>query len=122
MFNVPGGASRRVGVGFGRRRRKEHTLNVFKRTAAGALLTTVLATAAVAQSAAIDGVVDKINSATITLKHGPAPSLGFKEGVTMMYQVKDPAMIKDLKAGDKVKFEAEDDDAGFVVSKIQKSK
>ena len=100
---------------------KEHTLKVFKRMAAGALMT-VMATAALAQSAVIEGVVDKISSANITLKHGPAPSLGFKEGVTMMYQVRDPAMIKDLKAGDKVKFEAEGDDAGFVVTTIQKSK
>jgi Cu/Ag efflux protein CusF len=101
---------------------KEHRLNDFKRTAAGALLMTVLATTAVAQSAVIEGVVDKINAANITLKHGPAPSLGFKEDVTMVYHVRDPAMIKDLKAGDKVKFEAEDDDAGFVVTRIQKSK
>ena len=118
---MPGGAIRLVGVGLADEDEKEHTLNVFKRMAAGALIT-VLATAAVAESAAIEGVVDKISSANITLKHGPAPSLGFKEGVTMVYHVQDPAMLKDLKAGDKVKFEAEDDDAGFVVIKIQKSK
>ena len=119
---MPGGAIRLVGVGLADEDEKEHTLNVFKRMAAGALVTTVLATAAVAESAVIEGVVDKISSANITLKHGPAPSLGFKEGVTMVYHVQDPAMLKDLKAGDKVKFEAEDDDAGFVVIKIQKSK
>ena len=32
------------------------------------------------------------------------------------------AMLKQLKVGDKVKFEAESDDAGFTVTKIQKSK
>jgi Cu(I)/Ag(I) efflux system protein CusF len=97
-------------------------LYVLKRMVGVALLMTVVVAVAAAQSAIIEGVVDKIGSANITLKHGPAPSLGFKDGVTMVYQVRDPAMIKDLKAGDKVKFEAQDDDAGFVITKIQKSK
>jgi len=111
-------------VGFGRKDEEEHTLNVLKRMAGGALMMTLLVTAAVAQVAAIDGEVVKINegSANITLKHGPAPSLGFKEAVTMVYEVRDAAMLKQLKAGDKVKFEAESDDAGFTVTKIQKSK
>jgi len=102
---------------------EEHTLNVFKRMAAGALMMTVPVTAAVAQSAIIEGVVDKINesSANITLKHGPAPSLGFKEAVTMVYEVSDRAMLKQLKVGDKVKFEAEGGDEGFMVTKIEKS-
>jgi len=83
---------------------------------------TVLATAAVAQSAIIEGVVDKINenSSNITLKHGPAPSLGFKDNMTMVYQIRDRAMLKDIKVGDKVKFEAEGDDEGFMVTTIQK--
>ena len=99
-------------------------MNVFRRMAGGALMMTLLATAAVAQVAAIDGEVVKINegSANITLKHGPAPSLGFKEAVTMVYEVRDLASLKQLKVGDKVKFEAESDDAGFTVTKIQKSK
>jgi Cu/Ag efflux protein CusF len=103
---------------------EEHTLNVLKRMAGGALLMTLLVTVAVAQVAAIDGEVIKINegSGNITLKHGPAPSLGFKEAVTMVYEVSDRAMLKQLKVGDKVKFEAESDDAGFTVTKIQKSK
>ena len=101
---------------------EEHTLNVFKRMAAGALMMIVPVTAAVAQSATIDGVVDKINenSANITLKHGPAPSLGFKEAVTMVYEVRDAAMLKQLKVGDKVKFEAEGGEEGFMVTKIEK--
>jgi len=104
--------------------KEEHTLNVLKRMAGGALMMTLLVTVAVAQVAAIDGEVIKINegSGNITLKHGPAPSLGFKEAVTMVYEVSDRAMLKQLKVGDKVKFEAESDDAGFTVTKIQKSK
>jgi len=113
-----------IGRGIWPKDEEEHTLNVLKRMAGGALMMTLLVTAAVAQVAAIDGEVVKINegSANITLKHGPAPSLGFKEAVTMVYEVRDAAMLKQLKAGDKVKFEAESDDAGFTVTKIQKSK
>ena len=43
----------------------------------------------------------------ITLKHGPAKSLGMDEPMTMVYRVKDPAILKQVKVGDKVKFEAE---------------
>jgi Cu/Ag efflux protein CusF len=102
---------------------KEHSLYEFKRMAAGALMTTLLATVAVAQVAAIDGEVMKINesSGSITLKHGPAPSLGFKEGMTMVYEVRDRAWLKQVKVGDTVKFEAESGDSGFTVTKLQKS-
>lgn len=107
---------------FAEKDEEEHTLNVFERMAGGALMLTLLATVAVAQVAAIDGEVMKINesSGSITLKHGPAPSLGFKEGVTMVYEVRDPAVLKQVKVGDKVKFEAESGDDGFTVTKLQK--
>jgi Cu/Ag efflux protein CusF len=64
---------------------------------------------ATAQDAAINGEVKKIDESAgkITLKHGPAKSLGMDEGMTMVYRVKDPAMLKQVKVGDKVKFEAE---------------
>ena len=87
-------------------------------------MSTLLVTVAVAQDASINGEVKKIDegSGSITLKQGPAPSLGFNEGMTMVYEVKDRAMLKQVKVGDMVKFEAESGDAGFTVTKIQKSK
>ena len=99
-------------------------MNVLKRMAGGALLVSLLATGAVAQNAAIVGEVKKIDesSGSITLKHGPAPSLGFKEDVTMVYEVRDRAMLNQVKVGDTIKFEAESDDNGFTVTKIQKGK
>ena len=102
---------------------KEHTLNVFKRMAAGVLMTTLLVTVAAAQNAAIDGEVMKINesSGSITLKHGPAPSLGLKEAMTMVYEVRDHALLKQVKVGDTVRFEAESGDDGFTVTKLQKT-
>jgi Cu/Ag efflux protein CusF len=84
----------------------------------------VLATAASAQGAGIEGEVKKIDEAAakITLKHGPAKSLGMDEPMTMVYRVKDPAMLKQVKVGDKVRFEAEEASSGYTVTKMQKAK
>jgi Cu/Ag efflux protein CusF len=104
--------------------KKEHTMNSFTRIAGATLVAALLAVTAVAQDAAINGEVKKIDESAgkITLKHGPAPSLGMDEGMTMIYRVKDAAMLKQVKVGDKVKFEAENADGGVTVTKIQKSK
>ena len=92
------------------------------RTAAFAAALT--ATAAQAQDASIAGEVKKIDedAGKITLKHGPAKSLGMDEPMTMVYRVKDPAMLNQVKVGDKVQFEAENADAGYTVTKLQKVK
>ena len=83
-----------------------------------------LATTAHAEDTGITGEVKKIDQAAgkITLKHGPAKSLGMYEGMTMVYRVKDPAMLKEVKVGDKVIFEAEEAASGYMVTKLQKSK
>jgi Cu(I)/Ag(I) efflux system periplasmic protein CusF len=93
------------------------------RTAGAAVLAANLAVTAVAAET-ITGEVKKIDEGAgkITLKHGPAKSLGMDEGMTMVYHVNDPAMLKQVKVGDKVKFEAEDSSAGLTVTKLQKSK
>ena len=80
--------------------------------------------AAAAQSASISGEVKKIDEGAgkVTLKHGPAKSLGMDEPMTMVYRVKDAALLKQVKIGDKVKFEADVSADGIVVSKLQKTK
>jgi Cu/Ag efflux protein CusF len=99
-------------------------LKVFKQVAGTALLMAVLGSGAVAQDATIIGEVKKIDesSGSITMKQGPAPSLGFKEDMTLVYEVRDRAMLKQLKVGDAVKFEAESGDSGFTITKIQKGR
>lgn len=94
------------------------------RVAAAFALTLGLAVSAPAQAASISGEVKKIDegSGKITLKHGPAKSLGMDEPMTMVYRVKDPAMLKQVKVGDKVSFEAEEAAAGYTVTKMQRSK
>lgn len=98
--------------------------NFVRKASAIAFAVTLSASAALAQSTAIDGEVKKIDesAAKITLKHGPAKSLGMEEPMTMVYRVKDPAMLKQVKVGDKVKFEAESAEAGYTVTKMEKRK
>lgn len=77
-----------------------------------------------AQAEAVQGEVRKIDEAAgkITLRHGPIKSLGMDEAMTMVFRVKDPAMLKQVKVGDKVQFEAEEASSGYTVTKMQKSK
>ena len=98
-------------------------MTTWMRMAAAALLAATLAVTAVTAET-INGEVKKIdeNAGKITLKHGAAKSLGMDEGMTMVYRVKDPAMLKQVKVGDKVQFEAEDADSGMIVTRLKKSK
>ncbi len=97
---------------------------IIRITAALALTAGLAAGAFAADGAAISGEVKKIDESAgkITLKHGPAKSLGMDEPMTMVYRVKDPAMLKQVKVGDKVSFEAEEAASGYTVTKLQKAK
>jgi Cu/Ag efflux protein CusF len=68
----------------------------------------------------VEGEVRKVDKDTrkITLKHGDMPSLEMP-AMTMVFQVKDPAMIDTVKAGDKVKFTAQKVGGAFVITEIQ---
>jgi Cu/Ag efflux protein CusF len=94
------------------------------RTSAVAMVAAMLTTSAPAAGAAIKGEVKKIDEAAgkLTLKHGPAKSLGMDEPMTMVYRVKDPAMLKQVKVGDKIEFEAEEANSGYTVTKMKKAK
>ncbi len=58
----------------------------------------------------------------LTIKHGPIKKLGMDEGMTMVFRAQDPAMLKAVKAGDKVQFDAEKINGQFTVTKIEKTK
>ena len=59
-------------------------------------------------SGAVRGqVVDVDQSAAeITIRHGPIKKLGMDHGMTMVFRAQDPAILKRVKAGDRIKFEA----------------
>jgi Cu(I)/Ag(I) efflux system periplasmic protein CusF len=70
-----------------------------------------------------DGEVRKVDKSAgkITLKHGPIKSLDMP-AMTMVYQVKDPAMLGQVKEGDKVRFSAEMRGSAMIVTRIEPAK
>jgi Cu(I)/Ag(I) efflux system periplasmic protein CusF len=76
--------------------------------------------AAQAGSAMADAEVRKVDkdAKKITLKHGEIKSLDMPP-MTMVFQVKDPAMLDKVQAGDKVRFQAEKAGNSFVVTAIE---
>ena len=56
----------------------------------------------------------------VTLKQGPIKKLDMP-GMTMVFQVKDAALLDKLKAGDKVKVSIEQQQGAFVVTAIEKA-
>ena len=62
--------------------------------------------------------VDK-DAKKITLKHGPIKNLDMP-GMTMVFQVKDAALLDKFVAGDKIMFTAEQQQGAFVVTGAEK--
>ena len=82
-------------------------------------LIALVAPVAIAQ-APVEGEVRKVDkdARKITLKHGPIQNLDMP-AMTMVFQVRDPAMLDRVKAGDKVRFQAEQVDGAFILTKIE---
>lgn len=70
-----------------------------------------------------DGEVRKVDSDNqkITLRHGEIKNLDMP-GMTMVFQVKDPALLNKVKAGDKIRFRAERSNGAIVVTVIETAK
>jgi Cu/Ag efflux protein CusF len=77
-----------------------------------------------AQSAMVNGQVTKIDESAgkITLKHGPIKKLDMEDTMTMVFRVQDPAMLKQVKVGDKIRFDADRVNGQFTVTKIEKAR
>ena len=77
-----------------------------------------------AQAALTAGQVTKIDPSAgkITIKHGPMKKFDMDDGMTMVYRVKDAAMLTAVKPGDKIKFDADHVNGQFIVTKIEKVK
>lgn len=99
----------------------------FRSCFAAAFLSTLLVSASLpawAQSELIDGQVTKVDPSAgkITIKHGPLKKFDMDDGMTMVFRAADPAMLKAVKAGDKVKFVPERINGQFTVTRIEKAK
>ena len=79
-----------------------------------------LAVAAFAQDALTEGEVRKVDKAAgkVTLKHGEIRNLDMPP-MTMVFAVKDKALLENVKAGDKVAFTVEKDGGQYVVTTLQ---
>jgi Cu(I)/Ag(I) efflux system protein CusF len=88
-------------------------------------MTSALVMNGAASAQSVNGEVRKIDEAAskITLKHGPIKALDMTdESMTMVFTVQDAAMLKQVKVGDKVKFDADRVNGKITVTKIEKTK
>jgi Cu(I)/Ag(I) efflux system periplasmic protein CusF len=92
--------------------------------AAASLLALTTAVQVATAQQLIEGQVTKIDEAAgkITLRHGPIKKLEMDEGMSMVFRARDPAMLKTVKVGDKVRFDADRVNGQFTVTKIEKAK
>jgi Cu(I)/Ag(I) efflux system periplasmic protein CusF len=92
---------------------------MLRTTATLALL--LLALPAAAQS--VSGTVTKVDEpqGKLTINHGPIKNLDM-DAMTMVFRASDPAMLKGLKAGTKIKFDADRVNGQITVTKLQKAK
>ena len=69
------------------------------------------------------GVVKKVDkdAGKVTIRHGPLENLGMPK-MTMVFRVKDPAMLDRLKEGDKINFVADKVDGAFTVMSFEAAK
>ncbi len=69
------------------------------------------------------GVVKKIDKDTgkVTIRHGPIENLGMPQ-MTMIFRVKDPAMLDRLKEGDEIRFIAEKVNGALTVMQYEQVK
>ncbi|MBY0320279.1 MAG: copper-binding protein [Reyranella sp.] len=105
---------------------------MFRRKALGVLVaaaTSAVAVPALAWDAGLSGervlsagLVVKVDSdaGKIAIEHKPITHL-YMESMTMIFRVKDPAMLTGLTPGDKIRFKVERDNNGVVVTRIENS-
>ena len=79
-------------------------------------------TASQAAEALAEGEVRRVDkdAKKITLRHGPIAKLEMPAH-TMVFQVRDPAMLEQVKPGDKVRFDAEKVGGAFLLTRIEKT-
>ena len=95
-----------------------------KRIAISLIATLALSGAALAQNLpVVSGTVEKVDTSAgkITIDHGAIPNLNM-DAMTMVFRAQDPALLKDVKAGDKVQFTADRVNGQISVTSIKKGK
>jgi Cu(I)/Ag(I) efflux system periplasmic protein CusF len=72
----------------------------------------------------VNGQVTKVDEAAgkITIKHGALKKFDMDEGMTMVFRAGDPAMLKSVKPGDRIRFVPDRVNGQFTVTKIEKAR
>lgn len=85
--------------------------------------TALLGLAALAHAQTVDGEVKRIDpeAGKVTLKHGEIKSIDMP-AMQMSFRVADPAWLKALQVGDKVKFDAAKVNGQFTITAITVTK
>ncbi|NMG45315.1 RND transporter [Aromatoleum toluvorans] len=80
----------------------------------------MMADASAKPAAPTEGTVRKVDKAAgkITIAHGPLENLGMPS-MTMAFRAGAPAMLDQVKAGDKIRFVAERVDGAFSVKQLE---
>lgn len=87
---------------------------------AATLLASTHASAYAQASDMSEGEVRRIDkeAGKVTLRHGPLTNLDMP-AMTMVFQVKDRAMLDQMKVGEKVRFRADKVDGAFTVMSVE---
>jgi Cu(I)/Ag(I) efflux system periplasmic protein CusF len=84
----------------------------------------MVATGAFASTHLVKGKVTKVDVAAqkLTIRHEAMKKFDMQDGMTMVFRVKDPEILKQLKAGDDIRFDADKINGAFTVTEIEKAK
>jgi Cu/Ag efflux protein CusF len=91
--------------------------------AAPAFATSPAPAADKAAGALSEGEVRKVDKSAgkVTIKHGPLANLDMPP-MTMVFRVKEPAMLDQVKAGDAIRFKAEKIGGNYTVTELKPAK
>jgi Cu(I)/Ag(I) efflux system periplasmic protein CusF len=96
------------------------TLAAQAQTPAAPAQTDAMKTSSGPDASMADGEVRKIDkdAGKLTIKHGEIKSLDMPP-MTMVFQIKDKAMLDSVKAGDKIRFKAVNEGGKMLVTELQ---
>lgn len=72
----------------------------------------------------VDGQVKKVDKASgkVTLSHGPLLNLGMDMPMTMVFRVKNAAWLDQMKAGDKIRFMADNVNGAITIVHFEQAR
>jgi len=91
---------------------------------AAALVSAIVPAVGLAADAPLTtGEVKKVDreARKLTIKHGPIVNLKMPP-MTMVFRVKDAALLEGLESGAQIRFRAEESDGGYLVTRLEKAK